>query len=67
MSFRNISDKAVWGTTGKGWDDWFVILDRWRMQEKGHTFVRQLLRDEYGLSRWWAKTIIKRYEWERGL
>jgi hypothetical protein len=29
------SDKAVRKRTGKGWDEWFSILDEWKAPEKG--------------------------------
>ena len=55
--FRRISDEAVKAKTGKGWEEWFKILDA-RVEQ---------LREHHGLSPWWAQTVTIRYERERGL
>ena len=65
--YRRISDEAVRTKTGKGWEEWFSILDTWRVKEKGHTKSAKHLREDYGLSPWWAQAVTIRYEWERGL
>lgn len=65
--FRRISDEAVRGKTGKGWEGWYRILDQWGVKEKGHTRTAKHLREGYGLSPWWAQAVTIRYEWERGL
>jgi hypothetical protein len=65
--FRKISEESVYQSTGRGWQEWFTILDKWGMKEKGHTRTAQHLRDSYGLNPWWAQAVTIRYEWERGL
>lgn len=65
--FRRISEEAVRAKTGKGWPEWFAILDAWGAPEKGHTESAKHLLDEHGLSPWWAQAVAIRYEWERGL
>lgn len=65
--FRAISDEVVKTRTGKSSQEWYSILDRWGMKEKGHTLTAKHLEDKYGLSPWWAQCITIRYEWERGL
>ena len=65
--FRDMSDQAVRAKTGKGWKEWFKILDKWGMQEKGHTLTAKHLEQQYGLNSWWAQAVTIRYEWERGL
>lgn len=50
--FRRISNEAVLAKTGKGWEEWFRILDEWGMKEKGHTATAKHLREGYGLRRW---------------
>jgi len=64
---RSIRDETVRAKTGKGWDEWFAILDAWGSKEKGHTQSAKHLREHYELSPWWAQTVTIRYEWERGL
>lgn len=65
--FRRISDEAVRAKTGKGWKEWFGILDEWGMKEKGHTLTAKHLREHCEVSAWWAQAVTIRYEWERGL
>lgn len=35
--FRRISDEAARAATGKGWREWFAILDEWEAAARGHT------------------------------
>jgi hypothetical protein len=65
--FQKISDDAVQAKTDKVWKDWFSILDKFGLKEKGHTQAAKFLRDKHGLSDWWAQAVTIRYEWERGL
>ena len=65
--FRRISDDAVRAATGKGWEEWFAILDSWDARSKGHRASATYLREHPGASAWWAQAITIRYEWERGL
>ena len=65
--FQMISDDAVQAKTDKVWRDWFRILDKFGVKEKGHTQAARYLRDKHGLSDWWAQAVTIRYEWERGL
>jgi hypothetical protein len=64
---RRISDQAVRAKTGKGWREWFAILDAIDVKEKGHTRTARYLAEQHGVSPWWAQTITIRYEWEKGL
>ena len=64
---RRISDESVRAKTGRGWDEWFAILDGSDVKEKGHTAIAKYLRDEQGVSAWWAQAVTVRYEYERGL
>ena len=64
---RRISDESVKSKTGKGWVDWFAILDAWGERDKGHTATAKHLREAHGVDPWWAQAVTIRYEWERGL
>jgi hypothetical protein len=64
---RRISDETVQAKTGKAWDEWFAIIDRSGVREDGHTAIARYLRDEQGVSSWWAQAVTVRYEYERGL
>ncbi len=62
-----ISDEAVRAKTGKGWDEWFEILDHWGAKERGHSLIAKHLSTAHGLSPWWSQTVTVRYEQARGL
>jgi hypothetical protein len=64
---RSISDKTVIKKTGKSSSEWYRILDSWGAQKQNHTAIARYLRDEQGVSPWWAQSLTNRYEWERGL
>ena len=67
VGFRRISDDSVHQRTGKGWREWFAILDEWGVKETGHTLAAKHLHVHCGVSPWWAQAVVVRYEWERGL
>lgn len=52
VGFRRIGDQAVRKATGKGWEEWFRILDKWDVKEKGHTLTAKHLQENYGLNPW---------------
>lgn len=62
-----VGDDAVAGKTGRGWEEWFEILDAWDAQQKGHPRIAKYLAEEHGLSGWWAQTVTVEYERARGL
>ena len=64
---RAISDEAVRSKTGRGWDEWFAVLDEWDVPAVGHTATAKRLREELGVDPWWAQAVTVRYEHERGL
>jgi hypothetical protein len=61
------SDEKVEDATGKRWDAWFSILDRWGAREAKHGETVGFLMDEHHVSGWWAQTITVGYERARGM
>lgn len=53
--------------TGKGWREWFSILDAWGARERKHGDIAKHLLEEYGVPGWWAQAITVGYERSRGL
>lgn len=53
--------------TGRWTEEWDGILDEWGAREKGHTLAAKHLREEYGLSPWWAQCVVIRWEHAKGL
>ena len=62
-----IGDETVRARTGKGWGQWFAILDRAGAGAKNHKEIVALLASRYELASWWQQTITVTYEQQRGL
>ena len=63
----SISDAAVKAKTGKGWTEWFAILDKWGAKKKPHTEIATHLYDKLGVPGWWCQMVAVEYERARGL
>jgi uncharacterized protein YndB with AHSA1/START domain len=61
------SEEAVHKATGKGWDHWFRILDRWEAVDRPHKEIAQYLIEKQGVPGWWAQAVTVSYERARGL
>ena len=61
------SDDKIKDATGKGWEAWFSILDRWGARERKHGETAGFLMDEHGVPGWWAQSITVWYERARGM
>lgn len=61
------SDQRILEVTGRSWEGWLSLLDRWgaRQRRRGET-VEFLLADQ-GVPSWWAQTIAAGYERVRGM
>jgi uncharacterized protein YndB with AHSA1/START domain len=60
------SDDAVRGKTGRGYEEWFGILDAWGAAERNHTEIARWVATEHEVDGWWAQTITVGYERARG-
>jgi hypothetical protein len=61
------NEEAVRENTGRSWDQWFRLLDKWGAKDKKHPETVRLLREEHEVDGWWAQSITVAYEQERGL
>ena len=61
------SDDAVRDATGKSWDEWFALLDRWGARDRKHGEIARHLTDEHGVAGWWAQSVTVAYERARGM
>jgi hypothetical protein len=64
---RPYSDEVVRANTGRGWDEWFALLDRWGAVERAHPEIARWLATEHGVGGWWAQGVTVAYEQARGL
>jgi hypothetical protein len=60
-------DAKVRQNTGKGWREWFRILDAWGAKERSHAVIARYLMEEQGVPGWWAQSITVGYERARGI
>lgn len=59
---ERLSDEALERSTGYTWDEWFAILEGQGAAERSRPEIAQFLNERYGLSLWWAHTVIVGYE-----
>lgn len=62
-----ISSDAVRAKTGKGWTEWFALLDRAGAADWPHKEIALHLHEECGCPGWWSQMVTVGYEQERGL
>ncbi|MGH8882099.1 MAG: DUF4287 domain-containing protein [Stackebrandtia sp.] len=64
---RRIASEALATNTGRGWEEWFAILDAWGGTEHKHGEIAAFLVEEHGVDGWWSQGITVGYEQERGM
>jgi uncharacterized protein YndB with AHSA1/START domain len=52
--------------TGRGRQEWFALLDAWGAAGRPYREIAGWLRDEHGVSNWWAQKLTVEYEQARG-
>jgi hypothetical protein len=60
-------DASLRDKTGKGWREWFGLLDAWGAKERTHGAIARYLGEEHGVPGWWAQSITVGYERSRGM
>lgn len=61
------SDERLSEATGRGWEAWLSLLDRWGARDRKHGETAGFLVAEHGVPGWWAQTVTTGYERARGL
>jgi hypothetical protein len=62
ISQPETSDDAVAAATGRGWDQWIDVIERWDGDGDDHAAVARYLEAEHGLHGWWAQTVTVGFE-----
>jgi hypothetical protein len=62
-----MSDEAIRRRTGRGWEEWFDLLDDWGAAERSHKEIARWLGEARDTGGWNAQTITVNYERARGL
>jgi hypothetical protein len=63
------SDPEIRRRTGRGWEDWFDLLDEWHANGLAHKQIARRVADELGIEPlvWEAQAVTLSYERARGL
>jgi uncharacterized protein YndB with AHSA1/START domain len=61
------SDSALRAATGRGWTEWFELLDGWDATSHRHGEIASWLVQEHGTGGWWSQSVTVGYERARGL
>ena len=62
-----VSDESVRKATGRGWEEWFAILDDAGAVGWKHPDIARWVVAEHGISGWWAQSVTVGFERARGL
>lgn len=63
----DVGDDAVRAATGRDWDAWCRLIDRFDGRGRGHAAIAAHLSAAHGVDAWWAQTVTVGYERIRGL
>src|SRR5438094_5458688 len=61
-----MSDEAIRNRTGRGWEEWFDLLDQWGAAERSHTEIARWVSREHGVNGWSSQSVTVSYERARG-
>ena len=62
-----IAEAKMVEATGRGWQQWFALMDDWGATSRSHTEMARWLVEEHGVPGWWAQSVTVGYERARGL
>src|SRR5947207_11677897 len=63
------SDEAIRQRTGRGWEEWFALLDEWGAADRSHREIARWVAEKQGVVplAWNAQAVAASYELTRGL
>ncbi len=62
-----MSNEAIRRRTGRGWEEWFDLLDEWGAAERPHRDIARWVAEEHGVEGWSAQSVTVGYERARKL
>jgi hypothetical protein len=57
-----MSDEAIRRRTGRGWEEWFDLLDAWGAADRTHTEIARWVAHEHAIDGWDAQAVTVSYE-----
>jgi uncharacterized protein YndB with AHSA1/START domain len=63
----SVSDEVIRSKTGRGWEQWFDLLDDWGAAERPNKEIRRWVTETHGVEGWGAQAVTINYERARGL
>jgi hypothetical protein len=57
-----VSDEVIRDRTGRGWEEWFELLDEWGAVERSHAEIARWLADEQEIDGWSSQAVTVSYE-----
>jgi hypothetical protein len=57
-----MSDEAIRTRTGRGWEEWFDLLDDWGAADRTHTEIARWVSTEQGIDGWSSQSVTVSYE-----
>jgi hypothetical protein len=61
------SDEKLTEATGRDWEAWLSILDRWGARNRKHREIAEYLVAEHSVPSWWVQAVTTGYERARGM
>ncbi len=65
--YARVSDAAVLKATGKNWEEWLAVLDKFDVGKNGHAAAAEFLSEKKKVKPWWSQMVVVGYEQARGL
>ena len=63
----SMRDATVRRATGRGWQDWFALMDEAGCRTLEHRAIAALVEREFAIGPWWGQMVSVEYERARGL
>ena len=58
----SMSEEAIRRRTGRGWEEWFDLLDEWGAADRTHTEIARWVAEEHAIKGWDAQAVTVSYE-----
>jgi hypothetical protein len=65
--YKDIKEEVIIKRTGRNFDEWMRILERFNVRKNGHQAAAKYLMAVHRVNPWWSQVIVVRYEYENKL